>query len=199
MHGRDLTVEIVAAAATTAAVVVALWNAQRALRLQRRGLEIEGRRSAGLDIARWLQRAEAGILAWHNSENWRVPKGAKFGRRTGIKAGDVMPPSQGRMAPVVTATIEEFDSIRGLARLAFGPDHEVSSLVGEDIAAIEQVARRGVISAGERPSPRDYVDQTFLPLTADLFEALAEACGLREEGDRLTRSGVRATDNLPDP
>lgn len=108
-----------------------------------------------------------------------------------------MPPSQGRMGPAVNATIEEFDSIRGLARLAFGPDHEVSSLVGEVIAAIEQVARRGVISAGEHPSPRDYVDRTFLPLTADLFEALAQACGLREKGGRPGRSGVRATDNLP--
>jgi hypothetical protein len=56
-----------------------------------------------------------------------------------------------------------------------------------------------VISAGERPSPRDYVDQTFLPLTADLFEALAKACRLRENGDRPGTSGVRATDNLPDP
>ena len=178
-------------------MVVALWNAQRALRLQRQGLQIEGRRRAGLDIARWLQGAETGILAWHNPENWRGPKGMKFGRRTGIKAGDVIPPSQGRMGPAVNATIEEFDSIRGLARLAFGPDHEVSSLVGEVIAAIEQVARRGVISAGENPSPRDYVDRTFLPLTADLFEALAEACGLRGKGDRPDKSGVRATDNLP--
>jgi hypothetical protein len=169
------------------------------LRLQRQSTLIEGRRQAGLEIARWLQGAETGILSWHNPENWRVPRGMKFGRRTGIKEGDDMPPSQGRMSPVVTATIAEFDSIRGLARLAFGPDHEVSSLVQEIIAAIEQVARRGVISAGERPSPRDYVDQTVLPLTSDLFEALAEASGLREKGDRTQRSGVRATDNLPNP
>lgn len=108
-----------------------------------------------------------------------------------------MPPSQGRMGPSVKAAIDEFDSIRGLTRLAFGPDHEVSELVAEVIAAIEQVAERGVISAGEQPSPRDYVDQTFLPLSADLFEALAEACGLRDPAEQASRSGIQATDNLP--
>lgn len=178
-------------------MVVALWNAQRALQLQRDAVRIEGRRQAGLDIARWLQGAETGILAWHNPENWQVAKGLKFGRRTGIKPGDTMPPSQGRMGPVVTTTIEEFDSIRGLARLAFGPEHEVSRLVAEVIAAIQQVADRGVIGTGDRPQPRDYVDQTFLPLSSDLFEALAEACGLRDGSERFGRSEVCATDNLP--
>jgi hypothetical protein len=194
VHAPDLTVEIVPAIATTAAVVVALWNAQRALRLQRRSTQIEGRREAGVEIARWLQRAETGILSWHNPENWLVPKGMKFGRRTGIKAGDVVPPSQGRMGPVVTATVQEFDSIRGLARLAFGPEHEVSTLVNEVIAAIGQVARRGVISAGERPSPRD---MTLVPLVSDLFEALAEACGLRDRDRLVGRNGVKASENLP--
>ena len=97
----------------------------------------------------------------------------------------------------MTTTIEEFDSIRGLARLAFGPEHEVSRLVAEVIAAIQQVADRGVISTGDHPSPRDYVDRTFLPLSSDLFEALAETCGLRDDSERLGRSEVHATDNLP--
>lgn len=68
MHDQSLIVEITVAIATTAAVVVALFNAHRALRLQQRGLRVEGRRQAGLDIARWLQGAEASILAWHNPE-----------------------------------------------------------------------------------------------------------------------------------
>jgi hypothetical protein len=54
-----------------------------------------------------------------------------------------------------------------------------------------------VISTGEHPSPRDYVDKTFLPLSSDLFEALAEACGLRDRDRVSRRSGVRASDNLP--
>lgn len=195
MNNESLAVEIVAAAATMAAVVVALWNAQRALRLQRQGLQVEGRRQAGLEIARWLQGAETGILAWHNPENWRVPVGKKFGRRTGIKPGDVLPPSQGRMGPSVKTAIEEFDSVRGLARLAFGPNHEVSELVGEVINAIKEIAERGVISTGERPTPWDYVDQTFLPLSVDLFEALADSCGLRIPSERSARSGVNSSDN----
>jgi hypothetical protein len=197
MHDQTLVVEITVAIATTAAVVVALFNAHRALRLQQRGFRVEGRRQAGLEIARWLQGAESTILAWHNPENWRIPPEMKFGRRSKVKPGDLMPPSQGRMGPRIQSVIAEFDSIRGLARLAFGPDHEVSALVGGVISAINQVAERGVISTAEKPTPRDYVDNTFLPLSADLFEALADACGFRAHGERVQRSGIKSSDNLP--
>ncbi len=62
----------------------------------------------------------------------------------------------------------------------------MSSLVDEVIEAIQHVADRGVISnPDEREAPREYVDQTFLPLSADLFEALAEATELRT-GNELT-------------
>jgi len=33
---------------------------------------------------------------------------------------------------------------------------------------------------GEHPTPREYVDRTLLPLSTDLFEALADACALRQ-------------------
>lgn len=46
----SLAVEIVAASATTTAVVVTLWTSHRALIFQRRGLQVEGRRQAAFDI-----------------------------------------------------------------------------------------------------------------------------------------------------
>lgn len=191
----SVAVDIVQAVATTGAVVVALWMGQRSQKLARRGLQVDGRRRAAVEIARWLQRAEAGVLAWHNPANWLV---LESGPETEIKAGDVLPPSQGRMGPSVEATITEFDPIRGLARLSFGPHHEVTALVGEVINAVQHVADRGVIYAeGEAPTPREYVDQTFRPLTADLFEALAEACELRDDDERAPRSGKRASDGKP--
>lgn len=194
----SLAVDIVAAAATTGAVVVALWTSQRSQRLERRALQVEGRRQAALDIARWLQRAETGVLAWHDPTNWRVPEGVEFGPETGIKPGDVLPPSQGRMGPAVEATIREFDPVRGLARLAFGPRHEVTTLVAEVSDAVQHVADRGVIYAEEQgTTPQQYVDWTFRPLAADLFEALAEACELRDRKERVPRSGVKATDHKP--
>jgi len=135
-----------------------------------------------------------GILAWHDPDNWRIPEGVKFGPETGIEPGDTLPPSQGRMGPAVELAIKQFDSVRGLARLAFGPAHEVTALVAEVIDAIQHVADRGVVYAEEDgPTPRDYVDRTFLPLSADLFEALAEACELRDPRERAPRSGVRAS------
>lgn len=190
--------QIVAAAATVGAVVVALSTSQRALRLQRRIVQADGRRQAAIEIAQWLQAAEGGILGWHNPEGWRVPEGMEFGPDTGIKPGHTLPPSQGRMGPAVEAAIGKFDSIRGLARLAFGPNHEVTSLVREVIQAIQHVADRGVIySPTQGTTPREYVDRTFVPLSADLFEALAEACELRRPDERVSRSGVRSSDNKP--
>jgi hypothetical protein len=122
----------------------------------------------------------------------------QFGPETGIKPGDILPPSQGRMGPAVEAVIARFDSIRGLARLAFGPQHEVTKLAREVMAAIKQVADRGVIySPADGPTPREYVDLTFLPLSADLFEAMAEACELRTTGERVLRVSVTARDHLP--
>jgi hypothetical protein len=102
------------------------------------------------------------------------------------------------MGPAVETTIGKFDAIRGLARLAFGPHHEVTGLVREVIDAIQHVANRGVIySPTDGPTPREYVDKTFLPLSGDLFEALAEACELRTPGEGMPRSRVRASDNRP--
>jgi hypothetical protein len=194
MAGESLAIDIVTAAATTGAVVVALWTSQRALGAQTRNLQVEGRRQAALEIAHWLQSAETGIRAWHDPENWRVRPEMEFGPETGIRPGDVVPPSQGRMAPSVETAIAAFDSVRGSARLAFGPRHEVSSLVDEVIRAVQHVADRGVISNPDEPAePREYVDQTFLPLAADLFEALAEATELRGAGELTPRSGVRAS------
>ncbi len=103
-----------------------------------------------------------------------------------------MPPSQGRMGPSVEATIEAFEPIRGLARLTFGPRHEVMDLVSEVIDAIQHVADRGVITGDVGPTPDEYVKGTFLPLAADLFEALAEATELRSPRERTPRSGIRA-------
>jgi len=198
MAGESLAVDILAAGATTSAVIVALWASQRALGAQKQGLRVEGRRQAALEIAHWLQSAETGIRAWHDPENWRVPPDMEFGPEIGIEPGDILPPSQGRMGPSVEATIAAFDSVRGAARLVFGPRHEVSSLVNEVIAAIQHVADRGVIYAeGEGPAPHEYVDQTFLPLAADLFEALAEATELRAANELTARSGVRASDRKP--
>jgi len=191
-----LIVEAVAAGATTAAVVVALWASHRALKREQRTVQVEGRREAASDISQWLQQAETGILAWHDPENWRVPDGIEFGEETGIQPGDIVPPSQGRMGPSVETAIERFDAVRGRARLAFGSDHEVTKLVNEVIAAIRAVADHGVIyETGAKLTPRDYVDQTFIPLARDLFEALAESCELRGEKDRPARSGVTAADN----
>ncbi len=153
MAGESLAVDIVAAGATTGAVIVALWASQRALGAQKRGLRVEGRRQAALEIAHWLQSAETGIRAWHDPENWRVPPDMEFGPKTGIKPGDVVPPSQGRMGPSVETTIAAFDSVRGAARLAFGPRHEVSFLVDEVIGAIQRVADRGVIYAEGEGAP----------------------------------------------
>jgi hypothetical protein len=193
-----VAVDIVAAGATTAAIVVALWTSQRVLKLARRGLQVEGRRQAALDISRWLQAAEVGILAWHDPDTWRVPEDGEFGPESGIEPGDILPPSQGRMGPSVELAIKEFDSVRGLARLAFGPAHEVTALVTGVIEAIQHVADRGVIYAEDQgPTPRDYVDRTYLPLSADLFEALAEACELRDPRERAPRSGARASNNKP--
>lgn len=86
------------------------------------------------------------------------------------------------MGPSVEASIERFDETRGLARLAFGPQDEVSLLVPDVIGAIQNVADRGVIyaEADPGPTPHEYVDQIFLPLVHSLFEALAEACELRD-------------------
>jgi hypothetical protein len=194
----SLAVDVVAAAATTGAVVVALWSSQRTLRSQRRGLQVDGRRQAALEISRWLQVAETGIDSWHDPGNWRAPEGMDFGPETGIKASDVLPPSQGRMGPSVEAAIRDFDSVRGTARLAFGPRHDVTDLVAEVVNAIQHVADRGVVYAEEQgPTPLRYVERTLHPLATDLFEALAEACELRDEGERLPRSGVRASDNQP--
>jgi hypothetical protein len=102
------------------------------------------------------------------------------------------------MAPSVEMAIRRFDEIRGVARFSFGPLHEVSRLVEEVIAAIQQIADRGVIYAAEDgPTPRDYVDLTFRPLVADLYEALGESCELRESEERQQRSGLSASDNRP--
>ena len=91
MTDESLAVEVVAAGATTAAVLVALWTSHRALQLQRRGLRAEGRREAAFDISCWLQSAERGILAWHDPDSWRVPDGMKFGPETN--------PARGRRPP----------------------------------------------------------------------------------------------------
>jgi hypothetical protein len=193
-----LAVDIVAVAATTGAVVVALWTSQRSVGLERRAVQADGRRQTALDIARWLELTESGVLAWHDPENWRVPEGVEFGREAGIKGGDLVPPSQARMGRRVEASIREFHSIRGQARLAFGPRHELTYLVGEVIDAVQHIADRGVIYAEEQgTTPRQYVDWTFLSLTADLFEALGEACEMRDAGERVPRSGVRAADRKP--
>ena len=195
---ESLVIDVLAAAATTAAVVVALWASHRSLRLARRGLQVEGRRQAAVDIARWLQEAEAGVLGWHDETNWRVPGDVEFGPESGIEPGDILPPSQGRMGPSIEAAIRQFEPVRGLARLAFGPRHEVTQLVGEVIEAVQHIADRGVIYAEEQgTTPREYVDRTFRPLAADLFEALAEACELRDPEERVPRSGVRARDRKP--
>lgn len=198
MDKSYLVVQIVAAAATVGAVGVALWTSQQGRESQRRALQADGRRQAAIEIAQWLQAAEAGILAWHNPDGWTVSEGVEFGPDTGIKPGDIVPPSQGRMGPAVQAVIARFDSIRGLARLTFGPHHEVTGLVREVMSAIQQVADRGVIySPADGPTPREYVDSTFLPLSADLFEALAEACELRRPGEGVPRTKVSASDNMP--
>lgn len=177
-----LAVDIVSAAATTGAVAVALWMGQRSIGVAQRSVQVDGRRQAALEIAQWLQAAETGILAWHNPDNWVVPEDMKFSRRSRIRPGDVLPPSQGRMGPSVEAAIERFDEIRGLARLAFGPQDEVSRLVRDVMGAIQSVADRGVIYAEQDPgpTPREHVDQVFLPLVHSLFEALAGACELRD-------------------
>jgi hypothetical protein len=102
------------------------------------------------------------------------------------------------MGPSIEAAIRQFEPVRGLARLAFGPRHEVARLVGEVIEAIQHIADRGAIYAEEQgATPREYVDRTFRPLAADLFEALAEACELRDPEERVPRSGVRARDRKP--
>jgi hypothetical protein len=189
-------VDVVIAGATIAAVVVALGTSVWAAKAQRRALQVDGRRAAALEIAGWVQAAESGVLAWHDSDNWIVPEGIEYGPETGIEPGGVVPPSQGRMGPSLEASIERFDAVRGQARLAFGPRHEVTWRVKEFIDATQHVADRGVIYAeGETAPPRDYVDKTFLPLAHDLFEALGEAVELRDEDERVPRSGVKATDH----
>ena len=66
------------------------------------------------------------------------------------------------------------------------------------MVAIQQVADRGVIySLADGPTPREYVDRTFLPLAADLIEALAEACELRRPGEGVPRTGAGSSDNMP--
>lgn len=102
------------------------------------------------------------------------------------------------MGPAVERAISEFDSVRGLARLSFGPTHEVTMLVNEVIGAIQHVADRGVIYAEHQgATPREYVDDTFLPLSGDLFEALAETYELRDPAERSARTGVRASERKP--
>lgn len=163
--------------------------------LAERGLQVESRRQAAIQIAQWLQSAEAGILAAFDPENWRVPDGVEYGPETGIKPGDTVAPSQARFGRRVEQAIEEFESIRGLARLSFGPEHDVTHLVNECIAAIRRIADRGVIYADEDgPRPQAYVDEVFRPLASDLFEALAESCELRSPGERAARSAVSAGD-----
>lgn len=177
-----LAVDIVSAAATTGAVGVALWMGQRSIGVAQRSVQVDGRRQAALEIAQWLQTAETGILAWHNPDNWVVPEDVEFGPHSRVRPGDVLPPSQGRMGPSVEASIERFDEIRGLARLAFGPQDEVSRLVQDVIGAIQRVADRGVIYAESEPgpTPHEYVERVFLPLVHGLFESLAKACELRD-------------------
>jgi hypothetical protein len=80
-------VETVVAVATTAAVVVALWNSQRALRLQRLGLKVEGRRETALNIAQWLQSAESAILAWHNPRTGKCRRGSSSDEELALKPG----------------------------------------------------------------------------------------------------------------
>jgi hypothetical protein len=192
-------IEALAAAGTLAAVIVALRTSHRALAAERRSLQVEGRRQVAMELARWLQSAETGILRWHDPENWRIPADTIFPPGSELQPGDVMPPSQGRMGPSIEAAIVEFESVRGLTRLAFGSEHEVSRLLAEVIQAIQVVADRGVIYAAEPgvPTPREYVDRTFVSLARDLFEALAEESELRGDGRRQPRSGVTASDNLP--
>ncbi len=193
-------VDIVIAAATIAAVTVALGTSIWAAKAQRRGLQVDGRRAAALEIAAWAQTAESGVLAWHDPDNWIVTEDIEYGEETGIMPGDILPPSQGRMGPSLEAAIEQFDSVRGQARLAFGPRHEVTTRVNELIDATQNVADRGVIYAeDDQPTPRDYVDKTFLPLARDLFEALGEAVELRDKDEQVARSGVKAIDNQPRP
>jgi len=193
----SLAVDVIQAGATTAAVVVALYTGQRGREAQRAGLAADGRLSVALDIVQWAQSAETTILAYHNPDNWRVPPGMQFTAGED-RTGEIIPPSQGRIGPVIESAVKRFDEIRGSARLAFGPQHEVTELVEEVIVAIRQVARRGVIYAREDgPTPKEYVDLTFVPLVRDLVEALADACDLRGPGERSLRSGVRATDHMP--
>lgn len=196
----SLAVDIVQACATTAAVVVALGASVRAQKVAQDAISADGRHEVAMRIAGWLEESEAHILAVHTPENWRVPPGVRYGPDTGIKEGDIVAPSQARVGPAIHAQVREFGSIRGMTRLAFGPTHEVTRRLDEVIEAIGHVVDRGVIYAREDgPTPSEYVDNTFRPLVQDLFETLAEACGLRERGELIRRSDASADDHRPQP
>jgi len=47
------------------------------------------------------------------------------------RTGQIKTPSAGHIGPVIAEAVRRFDEIRGSSRLAFGPDHEVTSLVDQ--------------------------------------------------------------------
>lgn len=116
-----------------------------------------------------------------NPENWVVPEGLEFSPGTGIKAGAILPPSQGRIGPVIEAEIPKLEPIQRLTKLAFGPKHEVTARVDDVVLAIREVASRGVIYAEKEgiPTPAEYVTDIFKSRVRELYRALKAACDLR--------------------
>ncbi|MBO9533769.1 MAG: hypothetical protein J7513_12440 [Solirubrobacteraceae bacterium] len=167
------------AAATVA--VLALVTSRRALALQAVAVGVSGRQMAAADIARWAMNASELVDRIHNPKNWVVPEGLEFGPGTGIKAGDILPPSQGRIGPVIEAEIPKLEPIQRLSKLAFGPKHEVTARVDDVVLAIREVAGRGVIYAEEEgiPTPAEYVADVFKPGVRELYRALEAACDFR--------------------
>lgn len=109
-----------------------------------------------------------------------------------------VPYSHGTMAPRIDAVVAQFSTIRGRARLAFGPRHEVTGLVEDVIEAIQRAKDHGPIGT-DTYRPADYVNKTLVPIADEVFEALARSCELRPGTTRARRrhKRVRPEDNLP--
>lgn len=178
-------VATIAAIGTTVAASAALATSVVALRIQRTVAGAEGRHAAAADLARWAVNAADVIERIHNPENWRVPEGVVYGPSTGIKPGDIVPPSQGRIGPVISREVSKLASAQELSRLSFGDSHEVTEAVRAVGESIQQIADRGVIYAEEDgQTPREYVLEVFWPRVVHLYEALAASVDLRASQPR---------------